>query len=123
MKDKINQLRAIEKNSPDENYPLTFPIYPIKHIQRFFHDKDFLKKYGVPHDGIEILATQGTPIYAAGNGIVYHVVDNDGIGINRMLIVHNNGYITSYMYLNKILSKAGDVVKRGQIIGYSGGEP
>ncbi len=123
MKEKIDQLRNIEKIAPDENYPLAFPIYPIKHIERFFKDPGFLQKYGIPHNGIQISAVQWTPVYAARDGIVYHVVDNDGIGINWLLIVHNNGYITHYMYLSKILVREWDVVRRGKLLWYSGGEP
>jgi len=39
------------------------------------------------------------------------------------MIVHTNGYVTAYQYINKILIKPGDIVRRGQLIGYSGGEP
>lgn len=123
MKDKIKKLRSVEKTAPDENYPLAFPIYPITHIDTFFNDPNFLKEYGVPHQGIQISAVQWTPVYSARDGIVYHVVDNDGVGINWLLIVHNNGYITSYMYLNNIIVEEGDIVRRWQLLWYSGGEP
>lgn len=123
MEDKIDELRDIEKIAPDENHPIAFPIYPISYIQNYFDDPTFQKTFGVPHYGIQISAVQGTPVYAARDGIVYHVVDNDGIGINWLLIAHNNGYITSYMYLNKIAVNEGDIVRRGQLLGYSGGEP
>jgi murein DD-endopeptidase MepM/ murein hydrolase activator NlpD len=39
------------------------------------------------------------------------------------MIIHTDGYVTVYEYLNKTIVKPGDVVKRGQLIGYSGGEP
>ena len=31
--------------------------------------------------------------------------------------------MTVYLYPNKVIVEEGDVVRRGQIIGYSGGEP
>jgi len=123
MEEKIKELRSAEKNAPEENYPIAFPVYPVAYMPHGFNDQAFLKEFWVPHDGIEIAEPQGSPVYSARDGIVYHVVDNDGIGINWMLIVHNDWYITSYLYLNKILVEEWDVVRRGQIIGYSGWEP
>jgi murein DD-endopeptidase MepM/ murein hydrolase activator NlpD len=61
---------------------------------------------------MQINAVQRTPVYAARNGIVYFVADNDEIGINRAMIVHTEGYITIYQYLNKIEIKPGDIVKK-----------
>ena len=68
-------------------------------------------------------AQQSTPVYAARDGIIYFVANNEDAGINRVLITHTNGYISTYEYLNNIVVQAGDVVRRGQLIGYSGGEP
>jgi murein DD-endopeptidase MepM/ murein hydrolase activator NlpD len=39
------------------------------------------------------------------------------------MIVHADGYVTAYQYMNKIVVKPGDIVRRGQLIGNSGGEP
>jgi hypothetical protein len=58
MEDKIEELRAAEKDAPEEDYPLAFPIYPVSYIDHFFDDQEFLKQYGVPHEGIQIAATQ-----------------------------------------------------------------
>lgn len=104
-------------------YPLAWPIYPIYDIQTYFGDLEFQKQYGVPSLGIQIKATQGTPVYAARDGIVYFSVDNNDIGINWTMIMHTDGYISVYQYLNKTVIKNGDIVRRGQLIGYSGGEP
>lgn len=40
-----------------------------------------------------------------------------------MLLIHKNGRMTVYLYPNKVIVEEGDIVRRGQIIGYSGGEP
>ncbi|MCX6825354.1 MAG: peptidoglycan DD-metalloendopeptidase family protein [candidate division SR1 bacterium] len=121
MEKKLTLLNNLENDN--EAYPLAWPIYPIENIQTYFGDMNFQKEYGVPHIGIQVQATQGTPVYAARNGIVYFVADNDEIGINRAMIVHTDGYVTIYQYLNKTVIKPGDIVRRGQLIGYSGGEP
>lgn len=121
MDKKITDLNAIEKDT--ETYPLARPIYPISEIQTYFGDTLYQKQYWVPHIWIQIKAVQGTPVYAARDGIVYFVANNDQIGINRVMIVHTNGYVTVYQYMNQIDVKHGDIVRRGQLIGYSGGEP
>lgn len=121
MEKKLSLLNKI--GNDNEAYPLAWPIYPIEEIQTYFGDPIFQKQYGIPHIGIQIKAEQKTPVYSARNGIVYFVADNDEIGINRMMIVHTDGYVTVYQYLNTTLVKPGDIVKRGQIIGYSGWEP
>lgn len=121
MEKKISLLNKVEEDN--QWYQLAWPLYPIEKIQTYFGDIDFQKEYGVPHLGIQIQAVQGTPVYAARNGIVYFVADNDEIGINRAMIVHTDGYVTVYQYLNKTVIKPGDIVRRGQLIGYSWGEP
>ena len=121
MEKKVSLLNAIEEDN--QAYPLAWPLYPIEKIQTYFGDVAFQKEYGVPHIGIQIQATQWTPVYAARNGIAYFVADNDEIGINRAMIVHTDGYVTVYQYLNKTVIKPGDIVRRGQLIGYSWGEP
>jgi murein DD-endopeptidase MepM/ murein hydrolase activator NlpD len=49
------------------------------------------------------------------DGVVYHTFD-DMSGISWLMIVHQNGYVTVYQYLNAIIVQPGDVVQRGQII-------
>lgn len=121
MDKKLPLLNKMEEDN--QSYPLAWPLYPIEEIQTYFGDINFQKEYGVPHIGIQIKAEQKTPVYAARNGIVYFVADNDDIGINRAMIVHTDGYVTVYQYLNSTVVKPGDIVRRGQIIGYSWGEP
>ncbi|MEI7562639.1 MAG: M23 family metallopeptidase [bacterium] len=55
-------------------------------------------------------------MYNARDGIVYFVADNDDIGINWVMVVHTDGYVTVYEYLNKTVVHPGDIVRRGQLI-------
>jgi murein DD-endopeptidase MepM/ murein hydrolase activator NlpD len=118
--EKIKELDAMQSDHP---YEISWPIYPIEQIETFFDDEDFRENNGFPHRAIQIKATQGTPVYTARDGIVYHVTNNDNIGINRILVLHNNGYVSAYTYVNRVLVQEWDVVSRGQLLGYSGGEP
>ena len=102
---------------------LARPIYPIQNIQRYFRDADFEATNGIPFQWIQIVAEQGTPVYSAADWVVYQVSNNPWIWINWALIVHPKWYITVYMYLNNILVEKWDVVRRWQLIWYSGWEP
>tara|TARA_Y100001970_G_scaffold292770_1_gene435743 strand:- start:4062 stop:5330 length:1269 start_codon:yes stop_codon:yes gene_type:complete len=77
--------------------------------------------YNKLHKGVDFAAPKGTPIYAAGNGIVEFVGRNGGYG-KYIRIRHNNSYKTAYAHLNnykKGLHK-GLRVNQGDIIGYVG---
>lgn len=123
MDAKMKDLEAIYEKADEEATPLAWPIYPIDAIEHYFGDKTLEQEYGVPFKGIQIKAIQGSPVYAARDGIVYHVTNNDGIGINRVMILHSKWYISTYLYLNNAMIQPGDIVRRGQLIGYSWWEP
>ncbi|PPI88851.1 hypothetical protein CRV09_00885 [Candidatus Pantoea edessiphila] len=73
-----------------------------------------------PHKGVDFALPIDTPIFAVDKGKVI-VVKNDSIGAgNYIAILHNYGYITRYMHMNKILVKVGQKVQRGEKIGLSG---
>lgn len=120
---KIAELAQLpDAKNEDTTSPIARPVYPIQTIVRYYNDPAFQQENGFKHEGIQIEAEQRTPVYAARDGVIYHIFDNMD-SISWIMIVHQNGYVTTYQYLNHILVQPGDVVKRGQIIGYSGGEP
>ena len=122
IKTKIEELEELPDASENETAPVAWPVYPIKKILRYFGDSDFEKAFWFKFQGIQIQVTQGTPIYAMRDGVVYHTFD-DMSGISWLMLVHQNGYVTVYQYLNAIIVQPGDVVQRGQIIWYSWWEP
>lgn len=73
------------------------------------------------HTGIDWAAPPGTPILAAGNGIVEEAHRKGGYG-NYIRIRHANGYQTAYGHMSRYAPgmKEGLKVKQGQIIGYVG---
>ena len=71
------------------------------------------------HEGLDIAARQGTPIFAAADGIVKLARYNGGYG-NCVYIDHIYGYETRYGHMNKILVRNGQKVKRGDKIGLVG---
>lgn len=73
------------------------------------------------HTGIDWSAPTGTPILAAGNGVVEKAGWEGGYG-RQTVIRHPNGYETSYNHQSAIASgvKPGAKVRQGQVIGYVG---
>ena len=72
-----------------------------------------------PHGGIDFAINIGEPIYAVFDGVVRVAQVNGGYG-NMILIRHYNNLETLYGHLSKIKVKVGQIVKAGDIIGYSG---
>ncbi len=72
------------------------------------------------HNGMDFTAPTGTPVYASGNGKAVRV-DNRATGFgNHIEIDHGYGYKTIYAHLSKYNIKAGQRVKRGDLIGFVG---
>ncbi|MCR4662844.1 MAG: M23 family metallopeptidase [Endomicrobiaceae bacterium] len=72
------------------------------------------------HGGIDIAVKTGTLVGAAADGIVTVASTNVGHYGTAVFIDHQNGYITHYGHLSKILVRVGQKVKAGQIIAKSG---
>ncbi|MBF8999252.1 MULTISPECIES: peptidoglycan DD-metalloendopeptidase family protein [Vibrio] len=73
-----------------------------------------------PHRGTDYVAPVGTPIWAAGDGIVQKAGYNQFNG-NYVFIRHSNTYVTKYLHLSRRMVKTGQRVKQGQTIGTLGG--
>jgi len=72
------------------------------------------------HYGLDFTAPQGTPIYATANGVVRTAANlGNGFG-NHVVINHGYGYETLYGHMFRVKVKAGERVKRGEIIGWVG---
>jgi len=76
-------------------------------------------KKRIHHDGLDISAKKGTPIFAAADGIIKLARYNGGYG-NCVYIDHVYGFETRYGHMNKILVRNGQKVKRGDKIGLVG---
>ncbi|MCH8489324.1 MAG: peptidoglycan DD-metalloendopeptidase family protein [Oceanicaulis sp.] len=74
-----------------------------------------------PHNGTDFAAPRGTPIMAAGAGVVERADWFGGYG-NYVRIRHANGYQTAYAHLQGFARgvRAGGRVSQGQVIGYVG---
>jgi len=92
---------------------LTVPVEgeisaPYGHLQSNFHK------------GIDFRADEGTPVYAAADGVVIVPVDVDTGDEKNVTINHYTDINTFYSHLSKVVVKEGDEVKQGDLIGYVG---
>ncbi len=77
--------------------------------------------YTKMHKGTDFAAPTGTPIFAAGDGVVERAGRWGSYGI-YMRIRHNNAYKTAYAHMSGIARgvRRGTRIKQGQVIGYVG---
>lgn len=88
-----------------------------------FRDASYKSYFGIPHNGQDIAVPQNTPVGAAADGVVFLARDGGAKGFSYILIGHRDGYATLYGHMSQFSVQAGQEVKRGQVIGLSGGTP
>ena len=72
------------------------------------------------HAGLDFTAPQGTPIYATADGRVKLTSYNEGSYGNHVVINHGFGYETLYGHMVRIKARPGQMVNRGEVIGWVG---
>lgn len=134
-----SEIKRIEEQIRVEIDPNTLPstasgvlLWPVKErrITQYFGNTPFASQNpqvysGNGHNGIDLAASVGTPIFAAASGRVIGVDDTDrvcpGASYGKwVLIEHNNGLSTLYAHLSHSAVKEGDTVSAGQEIAYAG---
>ncbi|MPZ08774.1 MAG: peptidoglycan DD-metalloendopeptidase family protein [Kiloniellaceae bacterium] len=77
--------------------------------------------YSKMHQGTDFAAPSGTPIYAAGNGVIDFAGRNGGYG-KYVRLRHGSSYQTAYAHMKSFAKgiAKGARVKQGQVIGYVG---
>jgi len=106
---------------------LSWPLDNV-FVTQYFGDTAFSKSgayNGKGHNGIDFRATKGTPVKAVLSGVVEEAGNTDlKIGCYSygkwVFIRHNNGLSSVYGHLELVKARAGDVVKTGDIVAYSG---
>ncbi len=83
-----------------------YRYHPILHFSRF-------------HAGLDFGARWGSPIVAAADGQVVGAGWAGGYG-RQVRIAHGGGVLTSYSHMSQIAAYSGEIVHRGQVIGYVG---
>ena len=120
----LDQTQELAENK--EEFSLVIPaIWPIdrtklRKVSSLYGMRKH-PKYGYwkMHEGIDLAAPIGTPIYATGNATVTKARWERGYG-KLIELNHGFGYRTRYGHLSKIYVNIGDTVQRGDIIGEVG---
>ncbi len=95
--------------------PANAAISDVFGSQRIFNGKT-----SSPHLGLDFRVPSGTPVEAMNGGTVLLARPLYFEG-NFVVIDHGQGLLTLYLHLSELKVKEGDEVKRGQVIGLSGG--
>ncbi|MBI3305672.1 peptidoglycan DD-metalloendopeptidase family protein [Candidatus Nomurabacteria bacterium] len=141
LRERIAQRDAFEKELLDYEAQLQFILdpsklpskgvlsWPLERIyvtQLFGKTVDSKRLYASgTHNGVDFRAAVGTPIMAMSNGTVMGTGDTDqtcpGASFGKFVFIrYTNGLSSTYGHLSLVKAKAGDVVKRGEVVGYSG---
>ena len=71
------------------------------------------------HNGVDFAGKKGSDIISVAAGVVTWSADRSGYG-EMVEVNHGSGFSTRYGHAEKLLVKAGDVVKKGQVIAHMG---
>ena len=117
---EIYRLMAERKDSIP---PLSMPLEGMTYVQTGASvgtKHNPLYKVDLRHDGIDLVAPQGSVVCAAADGVVRDVI-HSGKGLGNVVEVdHRNGYVTRYAFLDDVTVNPGRTVKVGQKIGTVG---
>lgn len=112
-------------SSPNSPSYLTYGSFPMPKgsYQAFGDTWGNSRNYGGDrvHEGTDILAPKGTPVYSVTDGVIVGYGWNQ-LGGWRLSIKTKEGYNLYYAHMSKYASglKQGATVKQGQVIGYVG---
>jgi murein DD-endopeptidase MepM/ murein hydrolase activator NlpD len=113
--DYLNRVTPIREWDGKFTAPADAAISDVFGSQRIFNGKAQR-----PHLGLDFRVPSGTPVAAMNSGTVLlaRFLYFEG---NCVVIDHGQGLLTLYFHLSEFKVKEGDIVKRGQEIGLSGG--
>lgn len=108
---RTKMLQVIPNGSPIQHYEKSSGYgsrtHPVTGAKRF-------------HLGLDLTATIGTPVFATANGVVEQIrPSNKGYG-NLLKVSHSYGFMTLYAHLDRFNVSAGQFVKKGELIAWSG---
>ncbi len=94
--------------------PVSSSVTSVYGTKRVFNGK--MQSF---HNGLDLKAPTGTPIHAAGSGVVVLAKSLFFTG-NTVLIDHGYGVVTLYAHMSELKVKSGDRVEAGRLLGLSG---
>lgn len=96
-------------------WPVTGRISGVYGSQRVYNGTP-----GNPHYGVDVAVPTGTPVAAPTPGVITLAEDDLYYSGGTVILDHGYGLSSSFLHMSKVLVKAGDEVKAGDIIGEVG---
>ncbi len=107
--------RLFEERTRKQLLPTSKPVDSDARASGFGWRSDPFTGQTAMHEGIDFMAEVGTPILAAGAGIVRNVERHPEYG-NLVEIDHGDGLVTRYAHASQVFVKAGELVRSSQRI-------
>ena len=122
-----NEIAQLAKNTPRNRlnqgkYSLNWPI-PSRLVTAGFRDGDYVKRFGIAHNAIDIATPQGTPIKAPSDAYVLKIKFDGSTAYSYIMLDHGNGMVTVYGHVSGVNVAVGQFVPAGGVIGRTGGTP
>jgi len=116
---EANLRKAEQRQAELDALPSAWPTVSRRLTSGFGYRSDPFTRKSAFHAGVDITGDVGDPIYAAGDGTVKEAGFNRTRG-NYIIITHRTGLESHYLHLSKIGVKAGQQIRRGDLIGEMG---
>jgi len=125
----FDSLQVTYREEPETSpRPFDWPVKGIPRLTSFFgwrpnpFDHRNHRNYFKFHTGIDIDGYTGEPVYAPADGEIIWAGWRGGYGLSIRMEhhIHGDKYVTGYHHLSEVLVKAGQRVRRGEIIGRIG---
>ena len=117
----LAQQSAMQKRTMLNSIPNGYPLKDTYITSRYGNREHPVLNRDAFHKGVDLKAARGTPVYAAGEGVVEWAGEHKSSGLGRMIqLVHNFGFESIYGHLTKVEVKTGQYVEQGDLIGYTG---
>jgi len=100
--------------------PSDKPVKTADFMSAYGHRRDPFEGRTKMHQGIDLAAPIGTPIYATADGVISAAGWNSGGYGNLIKVDHGKGIETRYAHLSSIAVRPGQRVRRGELIGRMG---
>lgn len=108
------------KKSIQQSIALNEEIAFSSPLSKLHVTSGFGPRWGRLHNGVDLSAVDER-VKSPADGIVTYTADDEYPCGGTIMIKHSNGYSTSYCHIQRIDVKAGQLVRKGDVIGITGG--
>lgn len=115
----ISKITGVYRDKAYFDGPFNYPLAKME-INGNYGDIREENGLKLQHLGVDLVAQSNTPVYTVNDGVVRLTENFENYG-KTVIIDHGLGIYSFYLHLNKFRVNSGEKVKKGEIIGLSGG--